>query len=259
MSFETLTKWIARAALVAAVSMPLAAAAQQAVINDGGNLRAGPGREYPLVASLPPGTPATVIGCTDDYRWCDIVVPDNLRGWLYSGRLEYLYEDQRVSMLDAGAVIGVPIISFALDLYWSDHYRDRSWYAQPQWWGSRRPPPAAGWHRPPISAPAWRPRPPSAHWRPPSHSRPGAGQPGHRPPVARPPSARPPFTARPPSAHSPSARPPMTRPPSAHSPSARPSSLSRPRPAASPQFSRSQPAARPQRDGHQQRMHDRRH
>jgi uncharacterized protein YraI len=91
MSSEVITSWMRRAALVVAVAMPLAAVAQQAVISDGGNLRAGPDQEYPLVTQLPPGTPAIVMGCTDDYRWCDIVVPGDLRGWVYSGRLDYIY------------------------------------------------------------------------------------------------------------------------------------------------------------------------
>jgi uncharacterized protein YraI len=200
--------WIRNAALVAAIAMPLAAAAQQAVVS-GGNLRAGPDRTYPLVAQLAPGTPATVMGCISGYTWCDVVVPGGLRGWLYGGRLGYAYQGAPVPLLGIGAAIGVPIITFSLDSYWNNYYRDRSWYSQPRWWGGRRPlPPVPGWRPPPSAMPAWRPRTPPAHWRPPavrpemvhpvrpSVARPEVMHPG-RPAVARPEVVRP---ARPPAA-----------------------------------------------------------
>ena len=53
-------------------------------VTDGVNLRAGPGIDYPLLAPLPPGTPAEIFGCLDGWTWCDIAVngPDGaLRGW----------------------------------------------------------------------------------------------------------------------------------------------------------------------------------
>jgi uncharacterized protein YraI len=59
------------------------------------NLRAGPGRDYPLVSQLPGGLPVTVMGCMSDYRWCDVALP-NLRGWVYAGRLSYPYQGANV-------------------------------------------------------------------------------------------------------------------------------------------------------------------
>ena len=69
-----------------ALMLPLAATAQQAFTRGPVNLRAGPGANYPLVASLAPGQPLQVMGCTAGYGWCDVVLPDGLRGWLYQGR-----------------------------------------------------------------------------------------------------------------------------------------------------------------------------
>ena len=183
-------RWIGTFAI--ALSLPLAAAAQQAFTRGSVNLRAGPSSSYPLVATLMPGQPLQVMGCTAGYAWCDVVLPDGLRGWAYAGSLDYAYEEQHMPLATYGAVIGVPIVTFAIGSYWGDYYRDRPWYSQPRWWGGRPPPPpVAGWRPLPAPAPAWRPNP----W-------PGYG-PGYRPHAgARPPSQAfrppPPMGIRPP-------------------------------------------------------------
>jgi uncharacterized protein YraI len=196
------------AALTAAIAMPLAATAQQAIVNAGTYLRAGPDQTYPLVAQLAPGTPATVMGCLSDYGWCDVVVPGGMRGWLFSGRLDYTYQGVSVPLISIGAAIGVPIIAFSLDAYWGNYYRDRPWYREPHWWGGRRPPPALGWRRPPPPTPNWQPRPPPPQWRPPQ--RPDMHpQPPTRPPMVQPrPPGPPPGVRPPPPERSPGVRPP---------------------------------------------------
>ncbi|MDR2990904.1 MAG: SH3 domain-containing protein [Burkholderiaceae bacterium] len=181
----SIKEWIRNTALVAAIALPLAAAAQQAIVSGGGNLHAGPDRSYPVVAQLAPGTPATVMGCVSGYGWCDVVVPGGLRGWMFSGRLDYAYQGAPVPLVSIGAAIGVPIVTFTLGTYWNNYYRDRPWYRDTRWWGGRRPPPpAVGWRPPPPSAPRWQPRQPPAQWRPPQ--RPGMVAPPARPPAARP-------------------------------------------------------------------------
>jgi uncharacterized protein YraI len=196
-------RWISTG--VVALALPAAAMAQQAFTRGSVNLRAGPLSTYPLVAMLAPGTPVQVLGCTSGYGWCDVVLPDGGRGWAYAGSLDYAYEQQRVPLAAYGAVIGVPVVTFAIASYWGDYYRDRPWYGQPRWWGGRPPPPPVpGWRPRPAPAPDWRAnawpgyrppgRPPSGPgFRPPS-------PPGIRPPAdpgPRPPS--PPSGIRPPS------------------------------------------------------------
>ncbi|RZL95624.1 MAG: ligand-binding protein SH3, partial [Variovorax sp.] len=201
---------------VIALGLPVAAAAQQAFAHDPLNLRAGPSGEYPVVARLGPGQPLQVLGCTRGYGWCDVVLPDGLRGWVFARGLDYAYEDRRVPLATYGSVIGVPIVTFAIGSYWSNYYRDRPWYREPRWWGDYRPPPPVpGWRPPPPPAPNWRPRP----W-------PGPGydpHPGHRPrpPDYRPPAPpgyRPPHDGgmRPP--HDGGVRPPRPRPPDVQPP-----------------------------------------
>ena len=199
-------RWVGVGAL--ALSMPLAATAQQAFTRISVNLRAGPAPDYPVVAVLGGGQPLDVMGCTGGYSWCDVVLPDGLRGWVFSQGLDYAYEQQRVPLASYGAVIGVPIVTFALGSYWSNYYRDRPWYGDRRWWGSRPPPPVQGWRPPPPPRPEWRPNP----WRP----GPGGPGPGFRPRPDRPPppgpGMRPPrdegFRPRP----DPGIRPPGPRP-----------------------------------------------
>jgi len=178
---------------VIALVLPIAAAAQQAFTRGSPSLRAGPAGNYPLVARLAPGQPLQVIGCTRGYSWCDVVLPDGLRGWVAASRLDYAYADTRVPILTYGATIGIPIVTFVIGDYWGNYYRDRPWYGERRWWGGYAPPPPMmpGWHPAPPPVPGWRPNP----W-PGFAPHPGpmpVPHPGYRPP---PPVARPaPFPA----------------------------------------------------------------
>ncbi len=209
-------RWIAIGALT--LLLPVAASAQQAFARGALNLRAGPSGDYPLVARLAPGQPVDVMGCTSGYGWCDVVLPDGLRGWVYAPNLDYAYEDRRVPLATYGAVIGVPIVSFVIGNYWSSYYRDRPWYGDRRWWRGRPPPPVAGWRPPPPSRPDWRPQPPRPGFNPGPGYRP---QPDYRPP--RPPGVRPPHenTMRP-------QRPPQEVRPPRPGPEMRPQPSQRP-------------------------------
>ena len=141
--------------------LPLAAAAQQAFTRGWLNLRAGLATDYPA-GRAPRARPAAhVMGCTAGYGWCDVVLPDGLRGWAYAARLDIPYEERRVPLATYGAVIGVPIVDL----------RDRQLLGQllPRPTLVRRAAlvarPAAtaadaGWRPPPPPRPGWRPRPP---------------------------------------------------------------------------------------------------
>ncbi|CAN5482307.1 hypothetical protein BH10PSE18_BH10PSE18_30090 [soil metagenome] len=155
---SSIARWTRAGAFVSlALVLPVAASAQQAYARMAVNLRAGPSTDYPVVASLGSGQPFSVAGCTSGYGWCDVVMPDGLRGWVYSAAIDYAYEDRRVPLANYGAAIGIPIVTFALGSYWGNNYRDRSWYGDNRYWGGRPPPPREGWQRPPPAAAQWRP------------------------------------------------------------------------------------------------------
>ena len=170
-----------------------AASAQLAYTAKDAHLRAGPSRDYPVVAILPTGMPIDVQGCLNDYSWCDVIAGPG-RGWLYAGNISYAYEGAYVPLREYGPEIGIGIVGFLLFDYWNTYYYARPWYRDRDDWIHRHGP---GW-------PAGPPRP----YRPgnpggppggfPNHDRPGAGHPDH-PGQGHPgaPSGRPPEHDRP--------------------------------------------------------------
>lgn len=136
------------------------------------NMRAGPAREFPVVAVLPAGYAISVQGCLDDYTWCDVVAA-NSRGWIYAGNINYFWQNGYAPVIAWGPVIGIAITGFALDDYWSRHYWRSPWYAERHRWADRP------W---PAPRPHVRPHQPSAPDSRPPHVRPGPpdGRP-HRP------------------------------------------------------------------------------
>jgi uncharacterized protein YraI len=176
---------------------PIAQAEQLAQARVDVNLRAGPNREYPVVAALRVGTQFTVLGCLGDYSWCDVQSPP-YRGWVYAENLLIFQPNGDAAALNvAGALVGIGITTFILNSYWRDHYYNRPWYGQTNYWNSRpmqyygrpgyypppnyRPPPPPAYRPPP---PAYRPPPPPAYRPPPPHHGGGGYNPGggYRPP-----------------------------------------------------------------------------
>lgn len=170
---------------------PAIAHAQAAYTAKNVHLRAGPARDYPVVAILPAGLQIAVEGCLSGYSWCDVVAGP-YRGWVYAGNIDYPYQGADVPVLTYGAMIGFGIVAFSVGDYWDHYYRGRPWYSQRQEWMNR--PRAAfreGGHRPVSQAPV---------------ARPGGQRPPQQAPVARPSGQRPPQQA-------PAARPGNQRPP----------------------------------------------
>jgi uncharacterized protein YraI len=148
------------------------------------NLRAGPDTDYPLVRWVPEGTAVEVFGCLADYRWCDVQAYGD-RGWMSAGYLVYPYQNSNVPIVTYGAVIGLPLVGFAFDSYWDDHYRRRPWYGERQRWSNR--------YRPDYDPPRYRQPPPPQPRYYPRDPRP----PQYYPPAVRPPEYRPPAVQRP--------------------------------------------------------------
>jgi uncharacterized protein YraI len=171
-----------RILLLLGLAIPAVGVGQTAFTAKSANLRAGPGRDFPVVTRIPPGVSVQVAGCVDDWTWCDAIAgPD--RGWVYAGNLVYPYEGRRVAILTNGPLIGLPIVTFSVGPYWDSYYRGRPWYGRRSYWIGRplpphaigppsfRPPHPSRPHRPPVVAPhPARPRPPAA--RPPARQRP---------------------------------------------------------------------------------------
>lgn len=127
--------WLGALLLVVSI----AASAQDAFTTRTVNVRAGPDTSYPAVAALGPGAPVQVMGCLDDWSWCDVVFGDN-RGWVYAPYLSYVYQGYRVPFYSYAPSFGIPIITFSLGSYWDRYYRGRPWYGRRDYWASHGEP-----------------------------------------------------------------------------------------------------------------------
>jgi uncharacterized protein YraI len=112
---------------------PNFASALSAVVADATDLRAGPAYDFPVVDSIPSDVRVNVHGCVRGYRWCDVSWRD-ARGWVPGKELAYLYQGRRVTIVDYGPSIGLPIVAYSFDSYWDRYYRGRSWYGERARW-----------------------------------------------------------------------------------------------------------------------------
>jgi uncharacterized protein YraI len=120
-------------ALLATVALPAIAAAQDARVTVDVNMRAGPSTEFPVVVTVPEAYRVTVYGCVDDYEWCDVDWRGR-RGWVYADYIDYLYEGRYVPVMRYASRIDLPIVTFSLNSYWADYYRDEPWYDERARW-----------------------------------------------------------------------------------------------------------------------------
>ena len=125
-----------RTALVAALLLaPTAALAAPGIVTVSTGLRAGPGAGFPLVDRVPEGARVNIHGCLRGNAWCDVSFSDD-RGWVSSQYLEYLYRNHYVYLPDYVDEVDVPVVSFALNSYWSSYYEGRPWYRRHAYWNN---------------------------------------------------------------------------------------------------------------------------
>ena len=136
------------------------------------NMRAGPGTSYPVILTVPNGSPITTYGCLDGYNWCDVSWGTE-RGWMSSSYIQITYQGQPHALTPAIAPgIGLTVVVFNR-AYWDRYYYGRPWYRN---WDR--------YYRPPPRVRAVQPLPPPRA-TPPRPNRPKAVQP--LPPRASPP------------------------------------------------------------------------
>ena len=188
--------------IIVLAALPCMAQAQLAYTSKDAHLRAGPARDYPVIAVLPAGYEVSVQGCLRDYSWCDVIAGPN-RGWIYAGNIVVDHQGTQVTVLDYGAAIGIAVIGFILFDYWFGHYHDHPFYRDRDWWAHRPRPPrgvAPGIIRPEPPRhveppPPWRFEPPPPRDvgpPPPRHVEPRPPHPAPTPPPGAPIRPRPP-------------------------------------------------------------------
>lgn len=127
------------------------ALADNAMTTESADLYAGPDDAYPVVAELDSNMPIQVMGCLDDWSWCDVVA-EGTRGWMYAPDITYAYQGGYVPLYSYAPSLGIAVVPFSIDVYWDRYYHDRPWYREREEWGHRDihhrrphgPPPSAG-------------------------------------------------------------------------------------------------------------------
>ena len=138
LNFRTSVKsrWRLLLALTLALCTQMAAAETSATITRSVNVRSAPSTSLPTVTWLLSGARVTVVGCTPNWHWCD-VVSGRKRGWVYTRYLSVPFEGSAVTILDGGPNLGLPAVDFSLGPYWDEHYQSQVWFAQKASWQAR--------------------------------------------------------------------------------------------------------------------------
>lgn len=130
--------------LTAMLAVPVICHAQQlATTSKNVHVRAGPARDYPVVAVLPPDATVTIEGCLSNYTWCEVLFDDATHGWVYAGNLMEDWNGNNVAILNYGNAISPEILTFSIGAYWGAYYQDRPWYRDRQTWIDRHERPHA--------------------------------------------------------------------------------------------------------------------
>lgn len=146
-------------ALFLLFAVPALARAADGYVTANVSLRAGPDIGYPLIDVIPAGDSVDIYGCTDGWVWCDVGYRDE-RGWVAGSYIEFSDQGGYRALPRYGVQVGIPIVTFVITRYWSDHYRHRPfyrdrhvWYARPLPHRRPPPPPHRPWHR--SGTPPW--------------------------------------------------------------------------------------------------------
>jgi uncharacterized protein YraI len=153
---------------IAALSLSVcatAAIAADGYVTGDVELRAGPDPSYPSVSMLNDGTSVSIMGCVDNWSWCDVAT-SNDRGWVPGDFLQEEYQGQRVFVPEYALEIGIPIVTFEFGTYWNAHYHNRPFYAERQRYIEVRPQYRAPAHRPHAGANQVQAQRPGAEPRP---------------------------------------------------------------------------------------------
>jgi uncharacterized protein YraI len=119
---------LAVGAVIAAFMLPAQAMAYEAYTRVDLNLRVGPDTTYGVIDVIPWGDPVEVMGCLQDFAWCDVEWY-GLRGWVAATYLVQP-ENPMVYLPQFAPRVGLPIVSFSFVTYHDRYYRDRPWYRE---------------------------------------------------------------------------------------------------------------------------------
>jgi uncharacterized protein YraI len=98
-------------ALSSVLSGPSLALALDAVAVTDLNMRAGPGSQYPVVATIHSNGAVEILGCLPEANWCQVNWQGH-EGWSYSEYLAITETDERIFVPQARSVMDIPVVAF---------------------------------------------------------------------------------------------------------------------------------------------------
>ena len=98
-------------ALAAVIALPTLAMAIDAVAVTDLNMRAGPGPQYPIVATIQSNGAVDMMGCLPDSNWCQVSWQGQ-QGWSYAEYLAVPQAGERVFVPQARTVLDIPVVAF---------------------------------------------------------------------------------------------------------------------------------------------------
>jgi uncharacterized protein YraI len=98
-------------ALSAVLALPNLALALDAVAVTDLNMRAGPGSQYPIVATIQSNGAVDILGCLPEAQWCQVHWQGH-EGWSYSEYLAITETGEQIFVPEARSVFDIPVIAF---------------------------------------------------------------------------------------------------------------------------------------------------
>jgi uncharacterized protein YraI len=98
-------------ALSAVLALPNLALALDAVAVTELNMRAGPGSQYPIVATIETNGSVDILGCLPEAQWCQVHWQGN-EGWSYSEYLAITETGEQIFVPQARSVLDIPVVAF---------------------------------------------------------------------------------------------------------------------------------------------------
>ena len=117
--------------------VPLSPAkADQALVVTTMNMRSGPHSSLPVVTTLRRNERVELLGCVQNYEWCEVRNSAEDYGWVSSYYLRGVRGNNTYALIDdyGRPYSQTTIIIYRPRQYWDDHYRGRDFYRDRDKW-----------------------------------------------------------------------------------------------------------------------------
>lgn len=130
-------KYLGTLIILASLALPFSPArADDALVVTALNMRSGPHSSLPVVTTLRRNERVELLGCVQNYEWCEVRTSADDYGWVSSYYLRGLRGNNSYALIDdyGRPYSQTTIIIYRPRQYWDDHYRNRDFYRDRDRW-----------------------------------------------------------------------------------------------------------------------------